>query len=268
MMHTRTIAAAQTVPVRGDVDANLEQHLRLARVAAEEPVQVLVFPELSLTGYELELARDLAFTEGDPRLAPLVETASACHTTLVVGAPVRIGSRFHIGAFIISSNRTISLYTKHHLGAFSESARVDGIVPPAEATVFHPGNRNPLVDFGGHTGAVAVCADTGRPSHAQAAADLGASTYLASMFIIPSEFEREAANLEGYAAKHSMSVVLANFGGPSGGLASAGKSRIWSERGELLIQLDATGTGVAVATETPEGWRAKAIRLDGPQRLR
>jgi predicted amidohydrolase len=170
-------------------------------------------------------------------------------------------SRLYIGAFIISPDRAIDLYTKQRLGAFSESARVDGVLPPAEATTFHPGDRNPLVRFDGHTAAVAVCADTGRASHPQAAAVRGAGTYLASMFVIPSEFERETANLGGYAARHAMAVVFANYGGPSGGLASAGRSTIWSEQGERLVQLETTGAGVAVAIETPAGWRATAIRV-------
>lgn len=259
MTRARAIAAAQTIPIRGDVDANVEQHVRLVRVAAEERAQVLVFPELSLTGYELDLADDLAFSESDLRLAPLVEAASSCSITLVAGAPVRIGSRLHIGAFIVSPDRTVGLYTKHHLGAFSASAACDGIVPPAEAIVFHPGDRNPLVSFGGNTAAVAVCADTGRPSHPHQAAERGATTYLASMFVIPSEFERETANLGAYAARHSMAVVFANFGGPSGGLASAGRSAIWSDKGELLAQLDTSGTGVAVAIESDAGWRARTI---------
>ena len=49
-MARRSLAAAQTVPVRGDVAANLDEHIRLARAAAEREVRVLVFPELSLTG--------------------------------------------------------------------------------------------------------------------------------------------------------------------------------------------------------------------------
>src|SRR5262245_49180133 len=52
MTPARAFAAAQTIPLRGDVDANLEQHARLAQVAADEQARVLVFPELSLTGYE------------------------------------------------------------------------------------------------------------------------------------------------------------------------------------------------------------------------
>ena len=81
------------------------------------------------------------------------------------------------------------------------------------------------------------------------------------MFIIPSELERETANLRASAVQHSMTVALANYGGPSGGLASGGRSAIWSEKGELLVQLEAIGTGVAVAIESHTGWRAKTIVL-------
>jgi predicted amidohydrolase len=81
------------------------------------------------------------------------------------------------------------------------------------------------------------------------------------MFVIPSEFEGDAAKLKGYAVTHSMMVALANYGSPTGGLASGGRSTIWSETGELLIQLPAKGAGVAVVTESDEGWRAKMFML-------
>jgi NAD+ synthase (glutamine-hydrolysing) len=127
--------------------------------------------------------------------------------------------------------------------------------------VFHAGRRNPLVRFEGHAAAVAVCADTGRPPHSREAAERGASVYLAGMFVIPSEFDRETANLASLAARHSLVVVFANYGGASGGLASAGRSAIWSERGERLVQLEGSGAGVAFATETHDGWRTRAIML-------
>ncbi len=262
MTSARSIAVAQTIPHRGDVGANVVEHVGLIRVAAEEGAGILVFPELSLTGYELDLAIGLAFSREDPRLGPLMDAASSCSMALIVGAPVRIGPRYHIGAFIVYPDRTVDLYTKHRLGAFSAAASCDGIVPPAEATVFQPGDSNPLVRFAGRTGAVAVCADVGSPSHAQRAAGRGADTYLASMFVIPSELERDTAALQAYAARHSMAVAFANFGGPSGGLASGGRSAIWSDRGELLVQLEASGSGVAVAVESEAGWRAWA-RMSG-----
>ena len=61
-----------------------------------------------------------------------------------------------------------------------------------------------------------------------------------------------------------MTVVLANYGGPTGGLASAGGSAIWSDEGELLVQLDGSGSGIAIASEEEAGWRARAIMLPSP----
>ncbi|MGE5232415.1 MAG: carbon-nitrogen hydrolase family protein [Deltaproteobacteria bacterium] len=263
MPAARAIAAAQTVPLRGDVEANVAQHARLARLAAEEGAEVLVFPELSLTGYELDLAAGLAFSPGDARLTPLVDVASAHSMTLVAGGPVRIGPRLHIAAFVIAPEGAVGLYTKQRLGAFSPAASCDGVVPPAEATVFAPGTLDPLVRFGGNTAAVAICADIGDPSHPRRAAGRGADTYLAGMFVIPSEFERETESLGVYAERHSLTVVFANFGGPSGGLRSAGRSAIWSGTGELLARLEPLGAGLAVAIESDTGWRAKAITLGG-----
>ena len=157
----------------------------------------------------------------------------------------------------------MELYTKQRMGAFPSHASPDGIVPPPEATVFHPGDRNPLLRFDGNTAAVAVCADIGRPSHAEEAAQRGARSYLASMFVIPADFAQDIARLRHYAVEHSMVVVFSNFGGPSGGLPSAGRSAILSEQGEPLVQLPANGAGVAIAIEDEAGWRTKEIVLGG-----
>jgi predicted amidohydrolase len=192
-MIPRSIAVGQTRPIKGDVGANLEEHLQLTKVAAAAGAQVLLFPELSLTGYEVGLANDLAFSEHDPRLARLTDAAVSHSIMLIVGAPVRLGSRLHIAAFILDSDGTTQIYTKHRLGAFGESARRDGIVPPPEGTVFDRGEHNPQVLIGGNIAAVAVCADIGCESHPQQAADRGAKTYLVSMFVMYRERPRVSA---------------------------------------------------------------------------
>ncbi len=256
----RALAAAQSIPVRGDVDANIREHVRLADAAADERAQVVIFPELSLTGYELDLASELAFSETDQRLEPLVKLAASRRMTLIVGAPVRIDSRLYIGAFILTPDGAIDIYTKQHLGAFAPSDSPDGIVPPAEATVFQPGDRNPLVRIDGTAASIAVCADVGRPAHANAAAKRGAKTYLASMFVIPSDMEKDLTSLRTYAERHSMAVVFSNYGGPSGGLPSGGRSAVWSPD-DVLVRLEATGSGVAVAIEREGEWSARTLRL-------
>jgi predicted amidohydrolase len=250
-----SIAVAQTSPAKGDVAANVAEHIVLAGIAASHGARLVLFPELSLTGYEIGLARNLAFAIDDTRLAPLEALASEAAITLVVGAPIIIASRLHIGAFIIEADGNVSVYTKRRLGAFGPGAARDGTVPPAEAVVFEPGVHDPLVEIAGTTAAVAICADVGDPVHAARAAARGASTYLASMFVIPSEFDGDSARLAAIAAEHSMVGALANFGAPSGGLAAAGGSSIWSGSGELLVRLGAAGSGVAVATRQADGWR-------------
>jgi predicted amidohydrolase len=262
MPRVRSLAAAQTVAVPGDVAANVAHHVRLVHAAAGARARMLVFPELSLTGYELDLAPALAFSPGDSRLMPFLELAAAYQMTIVVGAPVRLDGLLYIGAFIVAPGGTLDLYTKHHLGAFPPSVSPDGVVPPAEATVFQAGRLNPLVRGDGGTAAVAVCADVGRPEHAHSASARGADTYLASMFVIPSDVAGDTARLQTYASRHSMAVVFSNYGGATGGLPSAGRTAIWSQRGKLLVQLPPSGAGVAVAVETEAGWQASTVMLD------
>jgi len=245
---SRPVAAAQTIPWRGDIAANLGEHVRLIALAATRDVGLLVFPELSLTGYELDLAPQLAFSEQDARLDPLRELALSRGITLVVGAPVRVGERLHIGAFIVSAQGSLDLYTKQRLGAFPPEVNPGGVVPPAEASVFEPGDRDPLFSYAAdRTAAMAICSDIGNPMHASHAADRGATCYLASMFVIPSDYTSDTARLEGYSRQHSLNVIFANYGGPSGGLPSAGRSAIWSAQGKLLAQLEPSGSGLAVA---------------------
>ena len=245
------------------------QHVRLVHVAAEEQAQVLVFPELSLTGYELDLADDLAFSQDDPRLAPLVEAASSYSMTLIVGAPVRIGSRLHIGAFIVSPDRTVEVYTKHHLGAFPTSAQPGWHRAPCGSDGLssrRPEPPRPVRRQHRRGGGVRRYAPTVTSAGRQRTGARGPTSRACSSFRPISR--RTPRTSRTYAVRHSMTVVFANYGGPSGGLASGGRSAIWSETGELLAQLEAIGAGVAIAIESPAGWRAKALMSGDSRNVR
>lgn len=259
MTANRGIAVAQTTAVAGDVEANLRQHGALAQLAVTAGARLVLFPELSLTGYEVACAAALAFTAGDRRLDPLRAVARDAGITIVVGVPLHHDAQLHIAAVALMPDGAAQVYTKQRLGAFSESAACDGTVPPPEASAFAPGTLDPLIPAGAGTAAIAICADVGRPAHAQRAADRGATAYLASMFVIPSEYERDAATLASYATRHRMLVAMANHGAPTGGLAAAGRSAIWSPAGECLVALPGSGAGVAVAVERGDGWQAQAL---------
>ena len=66
------VSLAQCDAVLGDVDKNLEAHLSGIETAVEQGAGLVVFPELSLTGYQLrDLAREVACPLDAGRLAPL-----------------------------------------------------------------------------------------------------------------------------------------------------------------------------------------------------
>jgi predicted amidohydrolase len=66
------IALAQLAPTLGDVEANLACHRDLIGAAREGGAGLVVFPELGLTGYQLQdLASEVAMRLDDPRLAGL-----------------------------------------------------------------------------------------------------------------------------------------------------------------------------------------------------
>jgi predicted amidohydrolase len=57
---TLIIAAAQSTSIAGKIESNVANHLRFGTIAAEHGAQLVVFPELSLTGYEPGIARSSA----------------------------------------------------------------------------------------------------------------------------------------------------------------------------------------------------------------
>ncbi|GMA59824.1 nitrilase-related carbon-nitrogen hydrolase [Alicyclobacillus fastidiosus] len=77
MSHVQTIAVAQISPKLGDVAANLTVHHRYIERAKEQGAQVVVFPELGLTGYLLQdLTLEVARRLDDPDIASIVEASS------------------------------------------------------------------------------------------------------------------------------------------------------------------------------------------------
>jgi predicted amidohydrolase len=70
------VALAQIAPKLGDLQSNLGKHLELIAQARKDKVSLLVFPELSLTGYFLEeLAYHASLRLDAPELAKLIEAA-------------------------------------------------------------------------------------------------------------------------------------------------------------------------------------------------
>ena len=120
-----TIALAQINTHLGDIEANLEKHLSMAKDAGAAGADLLVFPELSLTGYVLQ---DLVPTVArnangqDPIFHHLLEASQ--HLDLMVGfVDEDPRHRFFIAAAYLSEGEVIHIHHKVYLptyGLFDE----------------------------------------------------------------------------------------------------------------------------------------------------
>jgi predicted amidohydrolase len=243
------IAAAQIASLRGDVSANLVTHAGAVTAAARHGVSTLVFPELSLTGYEPDLAATLAFTNEDERLAPLRRLAAENQTTLVVGAPVRNGTgKPAIGAFILTPACEIKTYLKMHLGQ-------------NEAPFFSHGDTPFFLGIEGQQIGIAICADSSRRSHPSTYAELGADTYAAGVFLTEEWYETDASRFRTYAADFGMLTLMANHGASSGTYTSVGKSAAWAPGGDLLVQATGVDSVLVTATLGTSGWQGEIVKI-------
>jgi len=119
------LALAQISTHLGDVSANLAKHLELIRQAKAQGADLLLFPELSLTGYVLQdLVASVAHrpTAEDPVFRPLLEASR--DLDLVVGfVDEDHRHRFYIASAYLSEGRVLHVHHKVYLptyGLFDE----------------------------------------------------------------------------------------------------------------------------------------------------
>ncbi len=120
-----TLALAQISTRLGDLEANLGKHLELARQARADGADLLIFPELSLTGYVLQdLAPMVALhpSAEDPIFGPLLEASQGLD--LVVGFVDEDNRhRIFIAAAYLSGGQVLHVHHKVYLptyGLFDE----------------------------------------------------------------------------------------------------------------------------------------------------
>ncbi len=117
------LAVAQIAPILGDVDKNLAIHEKVAQEAIAQSANLLVFPELSLTGYFL---KDQVTTVALTQQAPALETLRRLsqRVAMVVGfVEEAAGHRLHNAAVYLEGGEIRHIHRKVYLptyGIFDE----------------------------------------------------------------------------------------------------------------------------------------------------
>lgn len=245
-MTGRVLAVAQSSSAPNDVTANVSTHVRLARAAAGQGADFVLFPELALTGYRLDFTAGDALAPDDARLRPLRAVADESAIMIVSGAPVASPDGLCIGAVTFGPGRPAAVYTKQYLH-------------PGEEVCFTAGAGGRLLGLGKHAVALAICAEITQPWHAAAAASAGADVYAASCYLTPGGYAADTALLHEYACRHDMLVMMANYATPPDHSSTAGRSAIWhGEEGPLAVAPPA-GEALVLARRKDSGWSGEVV---------
>ncbi|WP_086829106.1 carbon-nitrogen hydrolase family protein [Allokutzneria sp. NRRL B-24872] len=225
MREPLVIAVTQPLCVSHEVAANAKIHAETVRAS---DARVVVFPELSLTGYELDAELVAA---DDPRLEPIVEACSETGSVALVGAPV---PGKHIAMLAVDASGASVVYKKNHLHG-------------KENDLFEPGSPTVFTVDGWRLG-LAICRDTGIAEHAAATAALGIDVYVAG--VVEDRPDVVAERAHRIATTHSVYAAVSSFAGPTGGgfAETAAGSGIWAPDG-TLIAFAGTDVGAVARAE-------------------
>jgi predicted amidohydrolase len=236
------LCVAQTRPVKGDILANIERHL--AMIESARGADLILFPELSLTGYEPTLAKELWIEPDDCRLEKFQAISDSSAVTLAVGAPTSCVRGICITMFLFQPHKSRLIYSKRYLH-------------PDEEPFFVAGQDVLTLNVNRTVIAPAICYELSVPEHSENAARSGASVYMASVAKTTKGLDVAVPTLAGIARKYSMSVLMANCVGEYDGCECTGKTSIWNNRGLLVGQLDDRNQGLLLFdtdTEEVDAW--------------
>jgi NAD+ synthase (glutamine-hydrolysing) len=242
------IALAQLDVTVGDIAGNADRIVDSVRAALAQGADLLLVPELALTGYPPEdlLAKDHFV---DDARETLDRVAAACTGLVaIVGFVDRDGDALFNAAAVCRGGAVAEVYRKRRLpnyGVFDEER------------YFEPGCAALLIDVGGLSAALTICEDVWVPELAAEAGELGAQLLLnisASPFHAGKGAERERM-LRARASDNGLWVAYCNLTGGQDELVFDGRSVVVSPEGRVVARCSAFREDLIVLDVPDSGTR-------------
>ncbi len=225
------IAIAQINATVGDLAGNAAKILECSVRAKAAGADVLLTPELALSGYppeDLLMRRDF-YRACASRLRDL---AGAAPIPLVVGHPEECGDKRYNAASLIRNGQVVATYRKHRLPNYEVFD---------EERYFDAGREPCVIDLAGVRCGLAICADVWEYGAAEAAALAGAELML-TLNASPFHMNKQARRYEvlrDRVAATGKPVIYANLVGGQDELVFDGASFALDGQGRLTHQLPA-----------------------------
>jgi NAD+ synthase (glutamine-hydrolysing) len=221
-----TLALAQYDFLVGDLHGNLAKAVRLVGAARDAGADLLLFPEMALSGYPPE---DLLLRPGflDQAEQALAEFAAGVRgIDAVIGHPWREGGRRHNAVSWIREGRVLGRYAKQYLPNY----RVFD-----EKRYFSPGTDPLVVALGGVRIGVIICEDAWEQGPALQARERGAELLMIPN-ASPYSDDKLQARLDVFAARHAetrLPLVYCNLTGGQDELVFDGRSMLMDASGQV-----------------------------------
>lgn len=228
------IALGQLDCALGDIEENVRRAREMIGRAREQGAQLIVFPELSLSGYSLgALDDDVALSSDDPAIAELA--AESSDIAIVVGFVEQGAVRTYNSAVYLEAGRTIHVQRKTFLPTYGSFD---------ERKYFSPGQTLGAFDTELGRLALVICNDAWQPVLPFIAVQDGAR-----VLIVPTnspsspssgeqtQIQRDWEELLHFHARFLQTyVVFVNRVGREGGLSFWGGSRVIDPWGVTVVQ--------------------------------
>ncbi|MBV6272273.1 nitrilase [Alcaligenaceae bacterium CGII-47] len=241
-----SVAVAQINCALGELDRNLDTHLDLITQARKAGHELLLFPELSLTGYQLgEKTIDVAMQGNDPKLLKLAEASQDIDVAfgfVEEGA----GAQYYNAMALVRNGQLRFVHRKLNLPNYGNLA---------EGKLFAAGQHIELVTLTDPWRAgLLICADLWNPALVHLAMLQGATMLLAPVNSALGAVAGQFSNADGwdlalrfYAMMYGAPILMANRCGNEGNTYFWGGSRILDAYGKTLAGAPDGYTGLISA---------------------
>lgn len=219
-MHPGTIAAVQFEPTPGAIESNLdafEDHLG----TLPDTVDLAVFPEMSVTGYDLTVAADQAEQIPGGLTDQLVDLAAAHDTHIAVGLPERVQGALYNDQVYVSGSGVEARYRKRKLWG-------------EESEVFDESHDSVVVETDFGTVGLLICYDLNFPELALEYADRAVDLLVVSAAWRTGFLDDWELLLRARALDTTSYVVGSNHTGDQNGREHAGNSMVVAPDGTVL----------------------------------
>ena len=233
-----------------DTQSNLAKIATIAKSAATQGAELVMFPELFLTGYDLrERTRRVAESKDGSSFVAISKIAIEHNIGILYGYPELVGDDcFNSAQFVSPAGESISNYRKLHLFG------------PHEKAQFVEGDAIKLVDFAGLKIGILICYDVEFPEMVRRLALAGADMIAVPTAIDPPYKEIATSVIRSRAFENQVFVAYANHCGCEGEQSYVGLSGIVGPDGCDLVRAGESEEALLVTNICPANFEESFTR--------